>query len=84
MWRKGHLARECPHRGNSVTIQNQPPQTTNNIHTNAIEPTLFPATNPTILQTITAENPISAEIWQSLMEQLQKLTKITTKATVQC
>ena len=36
------------------------------------DPTLFPTTNPTLYQIITAETPIGMEGWQTLMEQLNK------------
>ena len=38
-------------------------------------PTLFPATNSTLFKTITAKTPIPTEIWQTLMQQLNKVNQ---------
>ena len=38
-------------------------------------PTLFPATNPTLFQTLTSETPITLEIGWTLMEQLNKVNQ---------
>ena len=61
---KGHLARECSHTGNAALSQPQSTQTFTTSETNLSEPTLLPATNPTLSQTMTAETPIYAELWQ--------------------
>ena len=47
---------------------------------------LFPATNPTLPQTLNAETPITAEIWQNRMDQLNKANqdnKLPKKAYMQ-
>ena len=36
---------------------------------------LFSEMNPTLSQAITAETPITAEVWQTLMEQLNKVNQ---------
>ena len=59
---KGHLSCECPHAGSSVVAWRQQTQIVNGYQTNCAGPTLFPATNLTLSQTITAETPITAEI----------------------
>ena len=72
---KGHLTRKCPHTGNSTITQGQqtPPGSTS--QTSCTGCTLCPATNPTFSQTTTAKTPITAELWQTLMEQLNKVNK---------
>ena len=69
---KRHLTSECPHTGNSAIAQRQQIPVANTQQVSYTGPSLFPATNPTLSQTITAETPITAEIWQILMEQLNK------------
>ena len=66
---KGHLTQECPHTGSSAVAQRQQTLIVNTHQTSCADPTLFPA------QTITAETPITADIWQSLMEQLHKVNQ---------
>ena len=72
VWRKGHLAWECPHTGSSAIAQRQQTPIVNTQQANYPGPTLFPDTNLNLSQTITAEAPITSEIWQILMEQLNK------------
>ena len=38
-------------------------------------PTLFPATNPSLSQTVKAQTPATSELWKTLMEQLNKVNQ---------
>ena len=78
---KGHLARECTLTGNATMSQSQ---------TTPSGPNLLPVVNLTLFQSITAETSISAELWQILMNQLNKvnqeikvLKKVVKKTTEQ-
>ena len=72
---KGHMARECPCMGNSAITQQSPNSPINAQQIKSTGPTLFPARNPTLSQTITVEIPITADVWQTLMDQLNKVNQ---------
>ena len=75
MWREGKLVRECTHTGNSAITQNQPTLPVNTQQTSSAESMLFPVVNYTLSQTITAETPISTQVWQNVMNQLNKVSQ---------
>ena len=52
---KEHLARECSHTGNSTITQSQQTLIISTQQTSCAGPTLLPATNPTLSQTITVK-----------------------------
>ena len=70
---KGHLAKECPHTGNSTITKSQWTPIVSTQQTSCAGPTQFPGTNPTLSLILTAENPIAVEVWHTLMEQLNKV-----------
>ena len=37
--------------------------------------TLFPPTKPALLQTVTTKTPITADVWQAVMEQHNKINQ---------
>ena len=59
---KGHLAQECPHTGSSAAAQRQQTPIVNTQQANYTGPTSFPATNPTLFQTIIVETPVTSDI----------------------
>ena len=69
---KVHLAQESSHTGSSAVAQSQQTPIVNSKKTSCASLTLFPATNPTVSQTITADIPITAEAWHTIIEQLTK------------
>ena len=69
------MTRGCPHTGNTAITQNQPTLPVNTQQTSSIGPTLFPATNPKLLKTITVETPDTSEVWKTLMEQVNKVNQ---------
>ena len=72
MEKKGHLAQKCTHQGGSAITQRQQTPIVITQQANYTCPSLFPASNPMLSQTITAETPTTSEIWQTLIEQLKK------------
>ena len=72
MCRKGVLTEECLHTGSSALAQRQQTPIVNTQQAGCTGPTLLPATNPILFPTMCAETPMTAEIWQTLMEQLNK------------
>ena len=71
-WRKEAFSMRMSLTGSSVVAQWQQTPVVNVHQTSCADPTLFPATNPILSKTITAEAPVTAEVWQTLMEQLNK------------
>ena len=67
---KRHLAREHSHTVNSVITQNQLILLVYIQRTSCAHPTLFPATNSTLPQTITVKTTITVKMWQTLLEEL--------------
>ena len=55
---QGHLAQECLHTGSSVITHRHQTPVTNIQQANYTDPTLFPATHPTLSKTITAETQL--------------------------
>ena len=69
---KGHMARECPHTSTIIVPQVQQAQPSVTIPTGEANIVPLPTTNHTYSQTITAELPVSPDLWQGLMNHLIK------------
>ena len=59
---KGHLAQVCPHTGSAAIAKRQQILIASIQQVNYTGQILFPATNPTLSQTITSETPNTADI----------------------
>ena len=70
---KGYLAHECPYLHSSAITQRQQTPLANTKQANYTCPTLFPAINPFLSQTINVVTQITSDIWQTLMKQLNKV-----------
>ena len=79
MWRKELLAQECPQTV-CQSLRVSKFQLFAPYRLCCIVPTLFLATNHTLSQTITATIPITTEVWQTLMAQMNKVNQAKTNA----
>ena len=59
---KGHLVQECPQISSTAVTQSEQTYIVNTKQTSCAESMLFPATNPALPQTITAETSTTAQV----------------------
>ena len=70
-----HLICEYLHTGSSAIVQREWTPIINTQQASYTGPTLFSATNPTLSKAITAEIPITTEVWKTPMEQFTKVNE---------